>query len=116
MQKLFRTKKMSYSIVTLGSSAWYDSGCELYNTPVRLLSYDTKSGKYFIQLQDGTFSEAKKEMIKLKESTKCMVVNKKSYNTAGVIHSDTEGRKYKIFLVGSYKIVEVPFEEVVSLE
>lgn len=104
------------SIVTLGSCAWYDSGCELYTTPVRLLNYDVRKGNYLIQLEDGSFTEAKKSMIKLKQSTKCMVVNKKSYNTAGVIHSDTEGRKYKIFLVGSYKIVEVPFEEVVSLE
>lgn len=94
----------------------FDEGGELFNIPVRLIHFDWKKRLYRICLSEGVYLDVPPSTIKLLPSTRCMVVTRKNYNVAGVVHSDLEGNKYKVFLVGSYKLTDVPFNEVVSLE
>jgi len=102
--------------IPLGTRAMFDQGEELFNTAVRLIHYDCKQKLYRICLSEGVYLDVPPSSIKLLPSTRCMLINRKNHNVAGVVHSDLEGNKYKVFLVGSYKLTDVPFSEVVSLE
>lgn len=100
----------------LGTTASFDEGCQLFNTHVRLLSYDWDSRMYKIQLEQNQFKKVPLSTIKLHPGTRCMLLTAEYYGYCGVVHTDLEDNKYKVFVVGKYIYLDIPYSKVVSLE